>query len=246
MKIVHISDTHSSKYHSKLNIPECDVLIHSGDIGGRVMMFELAEFLKWFESQPAKVKIYVPGNHDLILDKDWVKNQKSKLDSVAFMLLEQQHLDSLNLISNYNIIYLNNKDYVYNGVKFYGSPYSPSFHREYWAFNADRGNEIRNIWNKIPKDVDVLITHSPVYNILDDVKEYKRDGEDPHVGCKDLKEMINKKLINLKLHCSGHIHDNYGILLEPVSHTRKVLFSNGAVLTNQYTQLITSPLIINL
>jgi predicted phosphodiesterase len=41
MKLVHISDTHGAKHHTKLIIPECDVLIHSGDLGGRTTLFEL-------------------------------------------------------------------------------------------------------------------------------------------------------------------------------------------------------------
>ena len=59
MKIVHISDTHGSKYHNKLEIPECDVLIHSGDVGGRTNLFELQSFIIWFLEQSATIKIFV-------------------------------------------------------------------------------------------------------------------------------------------------------------------------------------------
>lgn len=35
MRIIHISDMHGPKGHTQLKIPECDVVICSGDIGGR-------------------------------------------------------------------------------------------------------------------------------------------------------------------------------------------------------------------
>jgi len=59
MRLVHISDTHGKKYHNNLIIPECDVLVHTGDIGGRTTCFELVEFLEWFNKQPAKIKIFI-------------------------------------------------------------------------------------------------------------------------------------------------------------------------------------------
>ena len=76
MKIVHISDSHGAKYHTKLEIPECDVLIHSGDIGGRTSPTEVQEFLAWFEKQPAKKRIFVAGNHDICLDYQMAKGKQ--------------------------------------------------------------------------------------------------------------------------------------------------------------------------
>lgn len=245
MKLVHISDTHGSKQHSKLIIPECDVVVFTGDLGGRTNMFELMEFLEWFSKLPADRKIFHAGNHDLILDKDYIYRQKDRLDAIAYMLLKQSHMDALALIKQYPVIYLDGtKDYVYQGIKFWGNPYSPSFHRDRWAFNADRG---RKQWAKIPSDVNILLTHTPVYNILDDVKECKLENEmDAHVGCKDLFDVIKKRLFNLKLNCFGHIHDNYGVVQANIGKNRRCLFSNGAVLTNDYKLLITTPLIINI
>lgn len=248
MKIVHISDTHGGKGHTKLNIPECDVLIHSGDIGGRTNNFELADFLIWFEKQPARQKIWTPGNHDIILDKDWV-NRTSATDSVLAMVLKANYDSAQDLLKAYPTIkYLVNKDFVFEGVKFYGSPFTPSFHRAYWAFNADRGEEIKKVWARIPSDVNVLITHGPAFGVLDKVDEdgltaWNKNG---HVGCEDLMSVIQKRLIDLKLHCFGHIHDNYGVEIQRVSNNRRVMFSNGAVLNNKYVQMVNDPLIITI
>jgi len=248
MKIVHISDTHGSKWHSKLEIPECDVLIHSGDIGGRTNVFELTEFLIWFEKQPAKKKVWVAGNHDLILDKDWVRRKKKDLDSVAAMILEQQYDDAQRLLKVYDTTYLFSSGFEYEGVKFWGSAITPSFHREHWAFNKDRGEEISKEWSKVPGDTDVLITHGPPYGLLDSISEkYKsHPDEDIHRGCEDLLGVIKKRLLKLKLHCFGHIHENTGLVQVPISNSRRVWFSNGAIMTNGGDIVYPKPFIINL
>lgn len=234
VKIVHISDTHNIG-HKNLVIPECDLLLHTGDIGGRTNIMELTEFLIWFERQPAEKKIFCAGNHDIILDRR--------------VGVRGQFEDAIALIDKYNVKYLENKEYIYNGLKIYGSPISPSFHRENgWAFNRDRGEEIQKEWAKIPSDVGVFITHSPPYGVLDEIPEkFKQyDEEDVHRGCHDMVAVIKKRLLQLKLVCFGHIHDQVGIVLKSISNKRRILFSNGAVLTNDYTQLITSPLIITI
>ncbi len=57
---------------------------------------------------------------------------------------------------------------------------------------------------RIPDDIDVLITHGPPYRILDKVISGER------VGCVDLKQAVER--IKPKLHIFGHIHESYGIL----------------------------------
>lgn len=245
MKLIHISDTHG--LHEELQLPDSDVLVHTGDIGGRTNINELNKFLIWFEAQPAAKKIFIAGNHDLVLDKNEAQKARNNNNMFGWSRMLDEYNQALQLIQNYDVVYLNGKDYVYEGIKFYGSPYSPSFHREHWAFNADRGQEIMQQWGKIPSDVNVLLTHTPCYGILDDVREYKQENEyDGHAGCSDLLTVITKRLRGLKLHCSGHIHDNFGVTLVPISNTRRVLFSNGAVLNNRYDLLIKQPLIINI
>lgn len=247
MRLVHISDTHGPKWHTRLVIPECDVLIHSGDIGGRTTLLELTEFLIWFESQPATKKIWVAGNHDLVLDRQWAA-KREKEDSILGMISTQQHYDAIKLMQNYDVVYLNGRDYVYEGMKFWGSPISPSFHREHWAFNRDRGKEISKEWGKVPNDVNVLITHTPPHGILDRIQDkYKSTpDEDVHRGCEDLMGVIKKRLHSLKLHCFGHIHENTGLIQVPISQTRTAWFSNGAVMNNSGDLLYPKPIVINI
>jgi Icc-related predicted phosphoesterase len=242
MKIVHISDTHG--YHNDLILPEADVIVHTGDIGGRTDILELTSFLMWFEKQPAKKKIFIGGNHDLCLDKNEPEKARRNGNMFGWSRAVDHYKQAMELIPNYDVKYLCDKEYVFEGVKFYGSPYSPSFHRDSWAFNADRGAEINKIWAKIPSDVNVLLTHTPMYGILDNLKEYTREGEDPHAGCNELLRVVKKRLFNLQLHCCGHIHDNYGAYQVRISNSRRLLCSNGAMFTNGGEVLYTQPPLI--
>jgi len=245
MRIVHVSDTHGK--HNNVLVPECDLVFFTGDLGTRTNLRELTEFLIWFEKLPAKKKIMIAGNHDICLDKKWVERQK-QVGSVEGLLAFQHYMDAKELITKYDITYLEETDYVYEGLKIYGTPYSPSFHRENWVFNADRGQEIRTIWGRIPSDVDMLLTHSPVFGILDTVPIEGRTAWhiDGHVGCQDLMEVVKKRLTKMKLHCYGHIHDNSGVVFKKITNTRSAIFSNGACVDNWYKPVVTKPLIIEL
>lgn len=230
MKILFLSDTHGAKFHTKLQIPECDVIVHSGDIGGRTNLIELGEFLVWYESLNVPIKIWTAGNHDIILDKDWVERQKLK-NTIQGIIAEQQYNDGQELIKKFKTIYLLNSEFVHDGIKFWGSPYSPSFHREYWAFNADRGEEIKQYWDLIPNDVDVLITHSPSKYILDRCLDNGFNA-----GCEELNKKINE--IQPLIHSFGHIHEGYGTKLQ-----NKTLCINASVLNFNY-QLTNKPILV--
>jgi Icc-related predicted phosphoesterase len=110
-------------------------------------------------------------------------------------------------------------DVTIDGIKFYGSPWQPEFHD--WAFNLPRGEELAAKWEKIPDDVDILITHSPAYGILD----YAPIGG--HVGCEELYRKIAE--VKPKIHVCGHIHDGYG-----QKTMGGIEFLNASVLNDRY------------
>jgi len=187
MKLVLISDTHT--YHSHVPLPEGDVLIHAGDATWRGTLPELTPFLNWFGKQPHKHKILIAGNHDHLFQKE---------PSLA-----------RNLIPN-NVTYLEDSGVTINGVNFWGSPWQPWFHN--WAFNLERGPEIRKKWKMIPDDTHVLITHGPPMGILDEVASFHNNSMVlEHVGCEELRDRI-KQMAHLKLSVFGHIHEAHGIM----------------------------------
>lgn len=214
MLICAISDTHKS--YRKVVIPKCDVLIFGGDMDCYRYDIELEDFNEWLGSlKQAKKIICIGGNHD--------------------GLLEDLGYGSICKILT-NAIYLENNEVVIDGIKFWGSPITPEFNK--WSFMKQRGYEIAQYWRRIPEDVDVLITHGPAFNIMDQTPMANGDlGE--RVGCLDLAKRI-KELPNLKLHIFGHIHFSYGV--KKIGDTT---FINASLMDEEYN-LTNSPIIIKI
>lgn len=179
MKIVCISDTHY--LHAHTPVPNGDLLIHAGDVSTIGDLAEIVDFNRWLGTLPHPYKIVIAGNHDFYFEKE---PQKAK-----------------ELLTN--AIYLNDSGIEIEGFKIWGSPISPQFH--HWAFNRQRGAEIRQHWALIPADTDILITHCPPYGILDQTDTHQ------HEGCRDLLDIVQHQ-IQPCLHVFGHIHEAYGSL----------------------------------
>lgn len=97
MRIVHISDTHNC-HHRLRDLPEADVVVHSGDFCMVGTEQEAIDFLNWFCGLPYKHKFFICGNHD--------------------DCLYGANIDGL----DNNVHYLCNSGIEIDGVKFYGIP----------------------------------------------------------------------------------------------------------------------------
>jgi len=208
MKFIVISDTHGQ--HDLLKLPPADGIIHAGDVSKSGSEDQVKDFLNWFSDLDYEHKIFIAGNHDFYFE------------TVSSTTI-------LDLIPN-NIHYLNDSGCIINGIHFWGSPISPWFFD--WAFNRHRGAEIQAHWDLIPSNMDVLITHGPVYGILDQTFR----GEP--VGCRDLLEKVQE--IQPKFHICGHIHEAYG--QTKIGETQ---FINASVLNLQY-KMVNAPIIIEI
>lgn len=210
MKIWHISDSHT--FHGMLTIPEnVDMVIFSGDCSNPQNTlqnsFEVLNFLQWFGQLPIKHKIFVAGNHDVSIERK--------------VIFENDFLVN-------GVIHLWDSEVVIDGLKIYGSPYTPTFGKG-WAFNKDR-SKIYKVWEAIPEDTDILVTHGPPKGILD--LSYNRDKELEFCGDLSLKKRI--KELNIKLVCFGHIHNcdnitNQGYVKLADHDT---IYSNGSIVTD--------------
>lgn len=172
-KVTVIGDTHGC--HKQLKLKPGNILIHTGDITAYGLEFEVLDFIDWFEKQPFDYKIFIAGNHDL-----WIESNHSLL------------MESL----PQTVIYLQNDSIYLEGHNFYGSPASPAFFG--MAFNYNRESESEEAWARVPKNIDILITHTPPKGVLDNGR-----------GCAHL----SKKVLDLRpaYHLFGHIHEAYGL-----------------------------------
>ena len=94
------------------------------------------------------------------------------------------------------LIYLENEEYVYNGLKFYGCPNVEQL--VHWAFYTWDGHE----YKYIPQDTDILLTHmAPAIGELGRDITVVRD-----FGSRKLATAI-QNLPNLRYAFCGHIHD---------------------------------------
>ncbi len=185
MRIVCVSDTHNCT--DEIDVPEGDILIHSGDATTTGTVDEVKRFNSWFSTFPHKNKIFVAGNHDWLFERDNGSARSLLSPSITYLQDSFVHID---------------------GLKVYGSPWQPRFFD--WAFNLNRGYELAEKWAMIPDDIDILITHGPPYGILDEVP---RQWGIEKTGCEELRKRVDQIASKgtLKLHTFGHIHCGYGV-----------------------------------
>ena len=96
-KILHISDTHGC-HHKLHDLPDADILVHSGDFTMNGSEQEAIDFLNWFCDLDYRHKIFICGNHD--------------------NCLYEANIDWLDT----NVHYLCNSGIELNGIYFYGVP----------------------------------------------------------------------------------------------------------------------------
>ena len=211
MKIWHISDTHG--FHKQLNIPEgIDLVIHTGDCSNRMDPYtnepEVRQFIEWYEQVPIPNKIFIPGNHDTSIERNLIKG--SDFISAGIHLLNH---DWMNV----------------DGIKIFGSPYTPTYGQ--WAFMKSR-ETINRVWEQIPEGMDIVAVHGPCKGILD----LSCDRQNVLEFCGDSalrKHVLNR--IKPKYFLSGHIHNFEDIINTGFRYLPDygITFSNAAGVTDR-------------
>jgi predicted phosphodiesterase len=154
LTVVAMADTHG--YHSKLVVPDGDILIHAGDLTEMGTRPQLEAARDWLKSLPHAHKVVIAGNHDFLFEKQ---------PEVARAIFS-------------DFIYLEDQEATVAGLRIWGSPWQPWFYS--WAFNLHRGAPIDEKWRLIPEGLDILVTHGPPAGHGD------RCYDGREVGCEDL------------------------------------------------------------
>lgn len=106
-KLFAFADTHGM--YRRLFVPtEADILICAGDACEGFNPTDLEDFFSWYASIPAKLRIFVPGNHDRIFN--------TNPDRAKSLIPD-------------NVVYLENDALEYDGIKFFSVPARPYLKR---------------------------------------------------------------------------------------------------------------------
>ncbi len=209
MKLVCISDTHSR--HRDVKLPEGDILIHAGDISvhGEIESFD--NFNRWIKDLPFDYVIFTAGNHD--------RCRATMIEKLVP-----------------NGVFLNDSAWKWSGLNFYGSPQTPSVWdtKEEYCYIRHDYEDAQKIWDKIPDDTDVLITHGPPLGILDFV-----DKKNAEVGCSVLLDRVLE--VKPKVHIFGHIHESNGY----INQRYGIKFVNCAQMDGEFS-MTNKPIVVDI
>jgi len=216
MDITCLSDTHG---HFPKDLLGGDLLIVAGDLTARDLPIEHINFYEWCREQKYRKIIIIGGNHD-----NFIQKLKSKYFPPT---VNYSHCE-----------YLCDSGTEFEGLRIWGSPWSltfPGMNPKCKAFTVDTEEKLAEKFALIPDNIDILITHSPPYGILDEVKEdVWRHGwdEDLHVGSKSLAFKVGSMETPPKLWVWGHIHEAYG--KDPVVRQKPCIMVNASHVNELY------------
>ena len=184
--LVHfIGCTHG--FHTKLEIPECDMICHTGDFSNyrdpNSNFLETIDFLEWYGSLEIRCKILGCGNHD------------------TYSEAESGHFKQL--CKDNGVIPLIHEGADIEGLKIFATPYTPTYGD--WAYMKSRGTELEKAFKQIPDDTAILISHGPPFgigNLADHIDNRKLIAQ---VGSKTLLNRVNQ--IKPKVVAFSHIHN---------------------------------------
>ncbi len=217
MRIIATSDTHGR--HRELEVPDGDIFIFCGDWTNTANVRDTQDFFEWVSKLPHRYKLVIAGNHDFYPMQE--PNEFFKSIPTGVTYLEDEWADI-------------------NGLNIYGAPWTPRFGD--WAFMRERGAPMKRIWDRIPEDIDILVTHGPPAQGFD----LTRRGV--HAGCADLQNALLR--VRPTLHLFGHIHEAYGARevplwdrdqMSPKAHSTIRLYNVSAVMAPYADHLPLNP-----
>ena len=206
MKAVVLADNHTDY---DFETPEGDLLIHCGDFTFHGNPKEMEKFKNYLKRQPHEHKLFIFGNHEKV-DKEltyWIDYLEDETGAKC----------------------IHEKEYKINGLKFFGSSYTPQFMN--WGFMQDEETRER-YWENMYDGMDVLVTHGPPMGIMGKIE----DGTE--IGCEYLRKFVDR--VKPKYHFFGHNHAGAG-----VTSRNGTLFVTAAILTEHY-QKFRPPIVVNL
>ena len=200
VRVVCVGDTHGR--HGSIDIPAGDVLIHSGDFSMFGDTDDIRSFNEWLGKLPHRHKLVVSGNHDGGKFRGGpgvgLSGLPSLLSNARYVQDETVELD----VGGEGV----------PALKVFGSPWQPQWAGFETSVSED---EAARRFAHMPRDVDVLVTHTPPFSVLD-----RESAAGPEMGSKALLGALRQRSavggsrshhpIPPLLSCFGHIHSPGG------------------------------------
>ena len=152
------------------------------------------------------------GNHDVTLDQSFYAQHGIRFhnqhleDPQKCIEVVTEHPDSsiVYLCHESAIIRLTRPEGPNTIFKVFGSPYSPSSSsgKGNWAFGYETVDDAAALWDQIPLDTDLVVSHTPPHLHCD-----RRMTGGP-VGCQILRQVLHR--VRPKLAVCGHVHESRG------------------------------------
>lgn len=202
VRIVCISDTHNHGPGEGYILPKGDILIHAGDLTNQGSYKELKKAVDWISRADFAVKVIVAGNHDLSLDPEYSLKHEG-----GWKVVPDEVEACRALMKSDRIIYLQHSSAVIRvpekdvSLKVFGSPYSPDRGKQNWAFQYE-DNSAATLWDEVPLDTDLLVTHTPPAGVCDASRHWEQGG------CATLAKVLPR--IRPSVHVCGHCHEGRG------------------------------------
>ncbi len=204
MKVTAISDLHGDRPRLKGG----DLLIIAGDLTARDRLSEYLDFCHWLKNQNYDKKIVIAGNHDMRIQKEpfqfdtMLTGDTYLCDSGTEVEYEEEVEEEHKFkgLISYK---------VKRKLKLWGTPWTQWFqgvNPDCAAFMLRTEFELKDKFDLIPEDTDILITHGPCAQRLDHTLYGDRAGSTALRSRVDY--LASQK--QLKYHFHGHIHEAYG------------------------------------
>ena len=166
-----------------------DLLIVTGDLTAADKAYQYVDFFLWLDKQKYRKKVVIAGNHDNVLQQ---------IPAISESLPD-------------DMSYLCDSGTEFEGLKIWGSPWTaqfPGINPDCCAFTCDYDCDpdqwLDEKWSLIPSDIDIVVTHTPLYGVRD--KTILGD----RVGSKSLQTHLFDR-VRPRLHVFSHIHEAYGV-----------------------------------
>lgn len=145
------------------------------------------------------------GNCDLTFDIERLAHFLPRIQHFSQQLSQPLSVPAASVKPSFladlgSVTYLEDSATTWNGIKIWGSPYTPEFND--WGFPI-RQSEAPARWASVPDDADVLVMHSPPRGVCD------LTSTGAHVGCPELRKVVER--IKPALIVFGHIHEAFGV-----------------------------------